>query len=77
MTKIYAEKKRERWDKILDARGVTDIPWSHPYGFIIKGRKRNTEDPAPNSPSVKAQRLKEGSSLVVGVVPPILGNANI
>ncbi|CAI8600161.1 unnamed protein product [Vicia faba] len=59
MVRISAEEERQRWQNIQAILPNTNNPQSHTDGFIIKGRKRQTEDSTPDSPNMKSQRLNE------------------
>lgn len=74
--RIYMEEKRKRWEKIQVSRRVTNSPYSHLEGFIIKGRKIKVEERAPDSRNVKAQWLEDGSLHVVGNILPTTGRAS-
>lgn len=65
MVKITLEEWKKRWDKIQAACGETDNLKSHHEGFIIKGKKSQTEDQPPDSPTVKAHKHDGDTSMAV------------
>ncbi|KAL5053115.1 hypothetical protein RYX36_033797 [Vicia faba] len=50
---------------------------SHPEGFTTKGGKRQVGDQVPKFPSMKAQRLEDGSSPAACTISPTSGKLSI